>query len=180
MTALLLLSIAVAAALGVVAWRAHRRARHLRDWIDYAAPYMIRSGAPFQQIEPVLFPFEWTVVARGGDTRPGRTGGVGNCPCQSEYTVATDQSIINAWPNQAAVVACANNPPAADLPFWSCSDDCVRVWTHVWRGWMVVRHRGTGQLRFNCHTFAQYHCKKPDDPALDKPPVEGHPDDIVL
>lgn len=90
--------------------------------------------------------------------------------------MATRQQVIPNWPNGAAIAACAANPPPPDGAVWKCADDCVQVMTHIWRGWMVVRHQRTGQLKLNCETFAQFHCKKPSDPDVEKPPVEGHPD----
>ena len=84
------------------------------------------------------------------------------------------------WPNPAQIAACAQNPPPPARPLFECPGDCVLVQTHVWHGWDVVRHRKNRQLKLNCNTFAQYHCKKPDDPEREKPPRPHHPDDIQL
>lgn len=177
MTALVVLLAAAVAGLAVVIWRLSGRTRMLRQWLELAAPYIVRSGAPFEEIEPFLWPVRWKVVAEGGNTNPGTFGGLGFCPCQSEYTVATNQIVINAWPNPAQVAACTANPPPPAPAEWECPEDCVQVMTHLWHGWMVVQNIQTGQLKFNCHTFAQYHCKKPNDPDRDKPPRPMHPDE---
>lgn len=49
-------------------------------------------------IEPLANFFQWKIIAKGGNNNPGRIGGLGNCPCQSEYTYVANQVIINAWP----------------------------------------------------------------------------------
>lgn len=152
---LLSLLVVLVAALAAFSWVLWRRYGALTQRLQMAAPYIVRSGAPFEEIAPLVNFLDWKVIAQGGNTKPGRFGGRHNCPCQSEYTVATQQVVINAWPNPAQVAACAANPPAAQAPDWTCPDDCVQVMTHIWHGWMVVQNIKTGQMRFNCETFAQ-------------------------
>jgi hypothetical protein len=160
-------------------WRFRSAAEELKQRLIIAAPYIVRSDAPFEEIEPLFGFGEWKEIAKGGNVNPGRFGGRGSCPCQSEYTVANNQVIINAWPNPAQVAACANNPPPPQAAWWKCPDDCVQVMTHMWRGWTVVKNRKNGQLRFNCYTFAQFHCKKPGDPDIEKPPKMTDPNDPI-
>ncbi len=171
---LLLLAVTALAAFGWAQWR---KAATLRQRLLMAAPYVIRSGAPFGVLAPIIQPDDWKVLAQGGNTKPGEFGGINNCPCQKEYTVATQQVVLNAWPNPAQVAACAANPPAAEAPSWKCADDCVQVMTHRWHGWVVYQGIRTGQIVFNCDTFAQYHCKKPNDPDRDKLPKPSDPGD---
>ena len=173
-TARVVLAIA-GAVLAAAAWRAHRRAADLQRRFARAAPYLVRSGAPFEEIAPLANAADWVLVATGGNNNQGNTGPYGRCPCQSEYTVNVAFTPINAWPNPAQVAACAANPPPPDPPEWKCAEDCVQVMTHVWHGWDVFRNAKTGQLRFQCNTYAQYHCKKPDDPARDDPPQPTDP-----
>ena len=166
------------AGIAVVA-RSLRKVEDLRRRLTLAAPYMIRSGAPLEEIQPIFAAEEWEMIGSGGNTNPGNTGNIDMCPCQSEYTVATQQVVINVFPNPAQVAACAANPPAPAAPTLKCADDCVQVMTHLWRGFTVVRNVNTGQIKFNCHTFAQYHCKKPDDPERYRPPKLTDPNDPI-
>ena len=172
--------IALAAALivlVVIIWRLRSQTDELRRRLSDAGPFLIRSGKPFEILEPLLNFGEWVQIASGGQNKPGKIGGKNLCPCQSEYTCETDQVVINAWPNPQQVAACNANPPAPEAAGWDCKEDCVQVMTHIWHGFSVVKSQITGQLRFNCNTFAQYHCKKPTDPERDKPPKPRHPDD---
>ncbi|MBI3998269.1 MAG: hypothetical protein HY355_04485 [Armatimonadetes bacterium] len=174
-----LLLLALSLALIVYGWIQRKTAAELRRRLHLAAPYLVRSGAPFAEIEPLVnFPI-WKVIGRGGNLNPGKIGGLGLCPCQMEYTVANNQVILAAWPNPAAVAACVANPPAPDAAEWECPDDCVQVMTHLWRGWEAVQNVQNGQIRLNCYTFAQYHCKKPDDPDRHKPPRPTDPGDTT-
>ena len=177
MTPLLIVLVVALVVLCVVILRLRSQTRALEQRLSMAAPYIVRSGAPFLEIEPLLDFVQWKVIAEGGQNKPGNIGNVGSCPCQSEYTCKTDQAIINAWPNPAQVAACNANPPAVRPAQWKCPEDCVQVQTHVWHGFSVVQNQQNGQLRFNCNSYAQYHCKKPTDPDRDKPPKPRHPDD---
>lgn len=174
-----LLFLVLSLALMLFGWRQRKIASGLRQRLHLAAPYLVRSGAPFEEIEPLFDFLKWKVIAQGGNTNPGKFGGLGNCPCQKEYTVATNQVILNAWPNPAQVAACAANPPAPEAALWRCPDDCVQVMTHIWHGWTVVQNVQNGQILFNCHTFAQYHCKRPDDPDRNRPPRTTDPGDTT-
>ena len=173
------LLLVLAAALAAFSWMQWRRAEALRQRLQMAAPYIVRSGAPFEEIAPLIQPDDWKTIAQGGNNKPGQFGGIDNCPCMKQYSVATQQVVLNAWPNPAQVAACAANPPAAKAPLWNYTDDCVQVMTHIWHGWRVAQGIKTGQLVFNCHTFAQYHCKKPDDPDRNKPPRPTDPGDTT-
>lgn len=118
---------------------------------------------------------EWRHVAGGGDNDEGNIGGRGRCPCQKEYTVATRRTWYLRPPNRLRRQACLLNPPAPAPAEWKCAEDCVQVMTHVWHGWTLVRSRWTGIYQLNCHTFAQYHCKRPDDPDVERPPARTPP-----
>jgi len=173
--AIVILGVAAAVAT-VVAFTQYRRAQELRKWLLQAAPYVKRSGAPFAEIEPILFFSDWEVIEEGGDNVPGEIGNLDDCPCQKEYTVNTVQtSTGNNPPTKKQKEDCLKNPPPTDPPEWKCPDDCVQIMTHRWTGYTVVKNKKTGEHRLNCNRFAQYHCKKPDDPAKDDPPVEGPP-----
>src|SRR5436190_8368299 len=180
MVPLVLFLAVVVVALAVVAWRLRAISASLDERLKRAAPYLIGSDAPPEITDILLGLGDWVEIARGGNTNPGRIANLDFCPCQSEYRVATNQVVINAWPNPAQVAACNNAPPAANPPAWTCADDCVQVQTHVWHGWAVVQNVKNGQLKFNCETFAQYHCKKPDDPDRNKPPKQTDPNDPEL
>jgi hypothetical protein len=163
----------------IVTLRLRSQANELRQRLILAGPYLIRSGAAFEEIEDLVRIGEWKSVASGGNTKSGRFGNRNSCPCQSEYTVNTRQVVINAWPNPQVLAGCQNNPPPPAAAEWKCKDDCVQVMTHIWQGWRVVRNVRTGQMKFNCVTFAQYHCKKPNDPDRDKPPKPTDPSDPI-
>jgi hypothetical protein len=49
--------------------------------------------------------------------------------------------------------------------------------THIWHGWSAYVNAANGQMVFNCMTFAQYHCKLPNDPDINKPPKTTDPKD---
>jgi hypothetical protein len=49
------------------------------------------------------------------------------------------------------------------------------VLTHKWNGYILFKNKKNGKFLLNCSADAQYHCKKPNDPDRDKPPVEGPP-----
>jgi hypothetical protein len=149
----------------------------LQSQLSVAVRGLIRRGATFAEVGGLLGIGDWVQIAQGGNTKPGIIGGLDQCPCQKEYTVATNQVAINAWPNPAQVNACNNAPPAAEKPGFKCADNCIQVMTHLWHGWTVMQNTKTGQILFNCETFAQYHCKKPDDPDVNKPPIPTDPND---
>lgn len=155
----------------------YRRNEELRERLLETAPYLRAGGANDDWIDRLMGWGRWKVIAQGGDNRSGKFRNLGFCPCESGYTVNTNQVIINAWPNPAQVAACVAGPPAVKAPEWKCKDDCINVLTHVWHGWDVVQDQNNRQLKFNCNTFGQYHCKQPTDPDAEKPPKEGHPDD---
>jgi len=158
----------LAAWLGWLARTARRDRRILLGRLETAVPHLARSGLDMEALDPFVRPLEWRVVRQGGNNQAGIIGGLGACPCQKEYTVATRQSRHGQMPNPGQIRNCVNNPPPP-------ADDCVQVMTHVWHGWMVVQRQGGGPFILNCHTSAQYHCKKPDDPAVDGEPREGPP-----
>jgi len=137
------------------------------------------NDATREEIADLAGVFEWKVIDSGGNTKPGVFGNHGSCPCERGYTVNTVQTPVAAWPNPALVNNCASNPPAADAPEWECAEDCVQVMTNIWSGWDVVQNTKTGQIIFNCCTFAQYHCKKPNDPDRNKPPRATDPGDTT-
>jgi len=161
-----------------LSWRLYssrRRIRGLRFQLLAAVPYVRSQAGPVAQLE-FLFAFDdWELVDSGGNNQPGNIGGLGFCPCQKEYTVNTQQTFFPQRPNPQQLRNCLNNPPLAAPAVWKCSDDCVQAMTHRWRGFDLFRNKKTGQCLLNCHRFAQYHCKKPYDPARDAPPVEEPP-----
>ena len=132
-----------------------------------------------RKLQVLMKPFgnqdDWVYVESGGNNQGGNIGGIGLCPCQKEYTVTTRQTFHPQKPNLQQLQGCLNNPPPETPPTWRCPDDCVQVMTHRWRGYDLFRNVKTGQYLLNCHRFAQYHCKKPDDPARDTPPLEEPP-----
>jgi hypothetical protein len=115
---------------------------------------------------------DWWQIDEGGDTQAGEIDHLGACPCEHDYTVATTNFVLNAWPN-------ANPNPVAGFP-WNapprkastvaCTGNCILVCTKVWRGWSVVQNRKTGAVEMNISTLAQYHCKEPADPDAGKKP----------
>jgi hypothetical protein len=152
-----------------------RRAMHLSNQVRRLLPFAIASGADPSVIAQAVPFFGWVIVMTGGDTTPGTIGRIGWCPCQNDYTCATNQIVLNAAPANAAAVAPLLNYPPPDPIGLPCASDCVPVMTHRWRGWDVVVNQNTGQIKLNCYQFAQYHCKKPDDPDRNKPPYDGSP-----
>lgn len=154
----------------------HHFQRHLIQAI-----HLLRlRGASKAELQPFLDIFDWEFVASGGDNTGGIIDNLDSCPCQHEYTVATDQTVIAAWPNAAVQNNCVANPPAPAAAEWKCPDDCVQVMTHIWHGWDVLKNTKTGKIVFNCNTFAQYHCKKPTDPDRNKDPRHANPKDPEL
>lgn len=121
-------------------------------------------------------PEEWVLVDKGGNNNGGDLDGFGECPCQHDYTVATLQVRFPARPNAAQIAAITFNPPAADTTYvQECVADCVNVMTHIWHGWNLFKNNATGRFLLNVNTFAQFHCKKPNDPDVGKPPKKEHP-----
>ena len=161
--------------LGYVAYLLNKRVALLLGRLQETIPFLKKAGLDFDAMQPFLKPLEWVVVKEGGNNQEGNVGNLGLCPCQKEYTVNTKQTAHRQMPNAGQIANCVNNPPPADPAEWKCPDDCVQVMTHIWHGWTIVRNRRTGQFKLNCHTFAQYHCKKPGDPAIDQEPEDGPP-----
>ena len=148
---------------------------HLSDQLRLAAPILAQYGTPFKDLtEPLGM---WKIIDQGGNNQFGHTDGIGNCPCQSEWTCATAQTPVAAWPVPGMAAACAANPPAAQAASIPCATSCVQVMTHIWHGWDVVQNTKTGAIVFNCHTYAQYHCKLPNDPDRNRPPRHTDPSD---
>lgn len=175
---MLVIVLLLIAAVIFLSWRLYssgRRIAGLRAQLLAALPYVRSQAGPIAQLD-FLFNFgDWEFVESGGNNQAGNIGGLGLCPCQKEYTVNTQQSFFAQKPNQQQLQNCLNNPPPTSPAVWRCPDDCVQVMTHRWRGYNVLKNKKTGQFLLNCNRFAQYHCKKPDDPARDAPPVEGPP-----
>jgi hypothetical protein len=166
------------AAVVFLSWRLYsssRKVASLRFQLLAGVPYIRSQAGPNAQLD-FLFNFDdWELVESGGNNQAGNIGGLGLCPCQKEYTVNTQQTFFAQRPNAQQLQNCLNNPPPEAPPAWKCPDDCVQVMTHRWRGFDVLRNKKTGQFLLNCHRFAQYHCKKPNDPARETPPVEEPP-----
>ncbi len=116
------------------------------------------------------------VVQQGGNTKWGRMENFDSCPCEYEYTVATDQTRAMVQPNAAQLNACLANPPAVALPSRKCKDDCIHIRTHEWNGYVLYQNLWTDEFILNCESFAQYHCTKPTDPERNKPPQKTNPE----
>jgi hypothetical protein len=163
----------VACGLGLALFRERSRAAGLARRGAVLAGHARNPDMPFQLLLQGDWGDEdaWRLIASGGDNKPGRFANRGICPCQHTYTVATNFFAINAWPNPVPNPLRGfpwNAPPPAPEP-WACPGNCVLVATKVWRGWDVLQGPN-GQLEFQVHTFTQYHCKKPNDPDIGKPP----------
>lgn len=170
------MTIALGVILGIVVVVAAATLIFFRRQLDEARrglamllPWAVRGGVPEAVLGPIVL--NWKVVLKGGNLQGGAMGPLGLCPCQHDYTVATNQIPLAAIPNAAQVAAMLNYPPDAPAVF-QCPEDCVLVKTRRWRGWMVVQNVNTGAIILNCHSFAQYHCKKPGDPDREKPPEQ--------
>lgn len=156
----------------VIQWN---KAAAINQLLEATAPLLIRLGFPFGLVAQVGPFVRWKEVARGGNTKPGVHAGHGNCPCEKQYTVATIQINFPARPNAAQIAAATINPPAPDKVGVVCKGECIPVMTHVWHGWVLLLDTLTGRFLLNNETFAQYHCKLPNDPDAQKPPKEGDP-----
>ena len=167
-----LLAATLAVALILVAWQWRRQQRltdTFRGLATVLAGYADPRRTPFELLQQVIG--GPVAIAQGGDNHAGIFGTLGSCPCQHTYTVASILIPINAWPNPAPNPLAGwpwNAPPRAPEP-WQCPAGCGLVCTDVWRGWMVVQ-MPNGNLQMNLHTYAQYHCKLPNDPDAGKPP----------
>jgi hypothetical protein len=173
---LLLIFLSLALVAVVVALIIERtKASKLNKLLEATAPFLFKAGFPFG-LPLQGWPFgQWKHIASGGNTKAGVTGGFGNCPCQKQYTVATIQVVFPARPNAAQIAAATFNKPAPDKLVVHCEDNCVSVMTHIWHGWVLLQDTVTGQFLLNNETFAQFHCKKPNDPDVEKPPKENDP-----
>src|SRR4051812_15643384 len=149
---------AAAVAVAVVFWL---RNRDLAARLRRTAPYLIAGGAPAPVVGHLTGLLGWDVIDQGGDLGDGVIGGIGHCPCQHEYTVATTMVPLAAKPNAAQIPGLLAYPLAAAAE-WKCPEDCIQVMTHTWQCWLLETDGATWQLA--CSTLAQYHCKKPDDP----------------
>ncbi len=156
-----------------LAYRFNRQVRLLLERLEGAVPYLKKAGLDLDGLQPFMKPLDWVAVGQGGNNERGVIGGRGLCPCQSEYTANTRQTIHRQMPNQQQIQNCVNNPPPTKPAVWKCPDDCVQVQTHIWHGWMIVRNRRTGQFRLNYTTCAQAHCTRPHDPAVHQVPEAG-------
>lgn len=151
----------------------------LKRTIAVLAGLADRSRAPFELLQQAIGQAapvnDWVELANGGDNRAGTFEGMDNCPCRRTYTCATDTIALNAWPNPNPnpINQFPWNAPKPKAEPWDCPGDCVVVCTRIWRGWSVWKDTTTGNIQLNINTFAQYHCKKPDDPANDKAPQGG-------
>ena len=102
----------------------------------------------------------WQQVDEGGDNHEGKIKNLGQCECGLDYTVNTTQTPINAWPIAGMGAACLKDPPPVLPPEIPCKGKCKQVQQgKEWSGWRVLRNTKTGQLVFNCNTFAQFHCE---------------------
>jgi hypothetical protein len=176
MTIVAIVLAVVAAALALAVWRLWRQVRVLRVLFGLAAPSALHAGLPISQVAPGLKQPRWKVVKIGPGPHEGKMGGLGNCPCQSDYTVATIQTPFAAMPNAAQIAAATANPPPVDVKAFPCPDGCVNVLTHVWHTWLVVQNLNNNTFVVNSSTFGQFHCKKPTDPDAGKAPKQGPPD----
>jgi hypothetical protein len=163
---------AIGAAIGAVIGEGRRRDRHSRKLQAVIAPYLLRAGLPAEDVRRLGLFDEWKTVETGGDLVSGDIDGLDLCPCQHEYTVVENQIRFANRPAKAAIPGLLVYLPPAQ-PEFKCADDCVQVMTHRWRGWYLQTN---GQVWIlSCCQFAQWHCKKPTDPARDAPPIEGPP-----
>ena len=172
---LILLVFALAAVVVFVLVQRNQQSKLLK-FLETSAPFLFSTGFPFGlellQAGPFL---RYKEIARGGNTKRGKTGGFGNCPCQMQYTVATIQVRFPARPNAAQIAGAIANPPAPDRLLVPCAGICIHVMTHTWTGWVLLQDLQTGQFLLNNHTFAQWHCKLPNDPDVEKPPKQTDP-----
>ena len=164
----LLAGVLVAVVIGLAwAWRREQRiTAGLRMRVAVLAGHADPSRTPF-----VLLQQHSIEIARGGDLREGTFENYGLCPCQHSVTCATIDFILNRWPNPVPnpLAGFPWNAPPRSTDTWTCQDGCVRVCTEVWRNWSVVQSPRRG-IVLCINTFAQYHCKLPDDPAVNDPP----------
>jgi hypothetical protein len=172
LTVLLALALVAVVVVALVQWK---RAAAINKLLEETAPFLIRAGFPFG-LAADFGPFRrWKLVEQGGNTKRGNTGGRDHCPCQKEYTVATIQVNFPARPNAAQIAAATANPPAPDNRVWPCNGNCVNVMTHVWHCWYLMLDNQNGTFLLNSHTMAQFHCKLPTDPDVEKPPEQTDP-----
>jgi hypothetical protein len=118
---------------------------------------------------------DWRFVEKGGVTDPGIVADLGRCPGMRVYTVRTQQTFHPSRPNSERLKVCLTGPPRPAEPSDRCADDCLMVRTHIWHGWTLSQNVTTRQWLLNCYTFAQYRCRKPGDPKLNKPPKKRPP-----
>jgi hypothetical protein len=147
-----------------------RRAEALSQLCIALAGHADAARAPFELLQQAGR--RRVELARGGDNRPGTFDNPGQCPCRHTYTCATKTIVLNAWPNPNPnpVRGFPWNAPAREAEPWSCPGNCVVVCTRVWRGWVVVR-LANGAILMHIHTYAQYHCKEPGDPDVNRAPA---------
>ena len=118
---------------------------------------------------------EWKYVTRGGNTRFGVHGGHGACPCERNFTINTVQKFYDKRPTRKQLKDGLKNPPPHNPIGHKCAGDCVHVLTHLWHGWMLYHHPRKKRWRVNFVTFAQFHCKNPDDPDRKRKPYKRPP-----
>jgi hypothetical protein len=102
--AVVILSVATVAA-GILAAASRRKAAQLSLQLRRLMPFVIKTGVDPSVIAQAAPGFGWVEIMKGGDTSPGIVGRIGWCPCQNEYTVATNQIALNVVPANAAAVA---------------------------------------------------------------------------
>jgi hypothetical protein len=160
----------VALALVFLWRREQKRAATTATLTHILAGHANTATTPFELLQQAG-PGGWVQLAKGGDLSPGVFANMKSCPCRMTYTCATNVFPINAWPNpnpNPINLFPWNAPPRAPEP-WPCPGKCVVVCIKVWRGWCVMSGP-LGQLQVNVSTLAQYHCKEPTDPDVNKPP----------
>ena len=162
------------------AWRRERRATAaLRRRVAVLAGHADPSRTPLALLQQ-----DSIEVARGGDLREGTFENFDICPCQRTVTCATIDFILNRWPNPAPnpLLGFPWNAPPRSTDTRPCTGDCVLVCTDVWRNWSVVVSPRRG-IVLCINTFAQYHCKLPDDPERELPPrgeeLPPRPDEVT-
>jgi len=174
--ALCILFAALAVAAAAAAYLAHRRARDAEERLEDSLGHLAASDIPIDVFEIFQKPRRFRLIRKSPNARPGFFANFGRCPCQSTYTVNTVQQRFANMPNQAQLNACLANPPPPRAEPWACPGNCVLVRTHVWSGWKLYRDVRLGGFLLNCNTYAQYHCKDPEDPARNDPPKTDPPD----
>ena len=131
----------------------------LRPSVALQPGTLSRMDLSSDELEDLLL---WQVIDQGGDNHEGKIKNLGKCECGLEYTVNTVQTPVNAWPVAGMGDACLKNPPQVLPPEIPCDGKCRHVQQgNPWHGWEVVKNKKTGQMIFNCSSYAQFHCELP-------------------